>query len=126
MADEPDDEIENIEICNGLNINISTLNSRTIESMFIAGKRASELGHILLLDPDGAGANKLLADAALNLLKQKNFDIIRGNTSEIKTLVMGSGTTHWVDADKADLINNDNLAFMVKFVKDLSKSLSCH
>ena len=35
---------------------------------------------------------------------------------------MGSGITHWVDADKADLINNDNLAFMVEFVKDFAKS----
>ena len=43
MADEPDDEIEIIEICNRLNINIRTLNSPNIESMFITGKRASEM-----------------------------------------------------------------------------------
>lgn len=122
MADEPDDAVEITAICNGLNINIGTLNSRTIESMFKAGKRASELGHALLLDPVGAGASSLRTDTAINLIKQIKFDVIRGNASEIKTLVMGSGTTHGVDADKADSVNNDNLAFMIDFVKDFARS----
>lgn len=122
MADEPDDAVEITAICNGLNINIGTLNSRTIESMFKAGKRASELGHALLLDPVGAGASSLRTDTAINLIKQIKFDVIRGNASEIKTLVMGSGTTHGVDADKADSVNDDNLAFMIDFVKDFARS----
>ena len=54
MADDKD-EVEDItNICDGLNINIGTLNSRTIESMLIAGKnmhdaasRASELLEML-------------------------------------------------------------------------------
>ena len=36
--------------------------------------------------------------------------------------MLGSGTTHGVDADKADSVNGSNLAFMVKFVKDFSRS----
>ena len=125
MADEPEDAIEITAICNGLNINIGTLNSRTIESMFKAGKRASELGHALLLDPVGAGASRLRTDTALNLLKQIKFDVIRGNASEIKTLVLGSGTTHGVDADKADSVNENNLDFMVEFVKDFARVSNC-
>ncbi len=61
MADEPDDAEEITAICNGLNINIGTLNSRTIEAMFRAGRKAQELGHALLLDPVGAGASTLLS-----------------------------------------------------------------
>ena len=122
MADEPDDAVEITAICNGLNINIGTLNSRTIESMFKAGKRARELGHTLLLDPVGAGASKLRTETAVNLIKEIQFDIIRGNSSEIKTLVLGSGTTHGVDADKADAVSNENLSFMVDFVKGFAKT----
>ena len=122
MADEPDDAVEITAICNGLNINIGTLNSRTIESMFRAGEKAQELGHVLLLDPVGAGASKLRTDTAVNLMKKLKFDVIRGNVSEIKTLALGSGTTHGVDADKADAVNNENLSFMIKFVKDFAKS----
>ena len=104
MADEPDDAYEITAICNALNINIGTLNSRTITSMFRAGQRASELGHALLLDPVGAGASSLRTDTAVKLMKEIKFDVIRGNASEIKTLALGSGTTHGVDADKADAV----------------------
>ena len=122
MADEPDDAIEITAICNALNINIGTLNSRTIESMFKAGKKAQELGHTLLLDPVGAGASTLRTSTAINLMREIKFDVIRGNASEIKTLILGSGTTHGVDADKADSVNDENLGFMVKFVKDFAKT----
>ena len=122
MADEPADAVEITAICNGLNINIGTLNSRTIESMFKAGKRARELGHVLLLDPVGAGASSLRTGTAINLMKEIKFDVIRGNASEIKTLVLGSGTTHGVDADKADAVSDENLSFMIDFVKGFAKN----
>lgn len=122
MADEPDDATEITAICNGLNINIGTLNKRTIESMFKAGARAQELGHVILLDPVGAGASTLRTNTAINLMKELRFDVIRGNSSEIKTLAMGSGKTHGVDADKADSVNDENLEFMTNFVKEFSKS----
>ena len=50
MADDAA-EVEDITtICGGLNINIGTLNSRTIESMLKAGKKANALGHPVVLD----------------------------------------------------------------------------
>ena len=122
MADEPADAEEITAICTGLNINIGTLNARTIEAMFRAGRKAQDLGHTLLLDPVGAGASTLRTRTALNLIQALKFDVIRGNASEIKTLVLGSGTTHGVDADKADSVSEENLSFMVKFVKDFAQS----
>ena len=122
MADEPDDAYEITAICNALNINIGTLNSRTIEAMFKAGRRASELGHATLLDPVGAGASTLRTNTAVGLMKDIKFDVIRGNASEIKTLALGSGKTHGVDADKADAVSDSNLAFMAGFVKDFARS----
>ena len=65
MADELEDAVEITAICGGLNINIGTLNQRTIPTMFAAGKRAKELGHPIVLDPVGAGASKLRTDTAL-------------------------------------------------------------
>lgn len=122
MADEPDDAEEITCICNGLNINIGTLNSRTITAMFRAGHKAQELSHVLLLDPVGAGASALRTDTALNLMKEIHFDVIRGNSSEIKTLVMGSGKTHGVDASSVDAVNESNLDAMIEFVKGFAKS----
>ena len=104
MSDEPEDVADITSICGGLNINIGTLNRRSIEAMFIAGARAKELGHVVLLDPVGAGASALRTDTALALMEKVRPDVIRGNISEIKTLALGSGTTKGVDADAADTV----------------------
>lgn len=123
MADDPEDAVEITSICGGLNINIGTLNQRSIPTMFAAGKRANQLGHPVVLDPVGAGASKLRTDTALGLLEQVKFAVIRGNISEIKTLAQGSGTTKGVDADVADQVTEDNLDEAVLFARELARRL---
>lgn len=122
MSDEPQDVEDITSICGGLNINIGTLNMRTIEGMKKAGRKASELGHKLLLDPVGAGASALRTETAVKLMEELHFDVIRGNSSEIKTLVQGSGTTKGVDADVADAVTEETLEQAVTFVKAFAKS----
>lgn len=121
MSDEPDDVEDITSICGGLNINIGTLNKRSIEGMFLAGAKANELGHPVLLDPVGAGASALRTNTALTIMEKIKLDAIRGNISEIKTLAAGSGTTKGVDADAADAVTEENLDAMVEFVKKLAK-----
>ena len=121
MSDEPTDVEDITSICGGLNINIGTLNQRSIEGMFTAGRKANELGHILLLDPVGAGASALRTDTAVKLMDELRFDVIRGNISEIKTLALGSGTTKGVDADVADAVTEENLAEGVDFAKSFAR-----
>lgn len=125
MSDEPDDVEDITSICGGLNINIGTLNKSSIEGMFRAGKKANQLGHVVLLDPVGAGASALRTNTALKLIEDVKFDIIRGNISEIKTLVLGSGTTKGVDADAADAVTEENLSAMVSFVKQVAEKFDC-
>lgn len=117
MADDKDEAADITAICGGLNINIGTLNSGTIVSMFIAGKRANELNHPVVLDPVGAGASQLRTNTALRLLEEVKFTVIRGNISEVKTLASGSGTTKGVDADVADKVTEENLNDVIAFVK---------
>lgn len=125
MSDEPEDVEDITSICGGLNINIGTLNQRSIEGMFRAGKKANELGHILLLDPVGAGAGALRTGTAVKLMDELKFDAIRGNISEIKTLALGSGTTQGVDADVADAVTEENLEEAVTFAKDFARKAGC-
>lgn len=122
MADDRDEVADITSICGGLNINIGTLNSRTVESMLIAGKRANELYHPVVLDPVGAGASRLRTETALRLLREMRFSVIRGNISEIKTLASGSGTTKGVDADIADCVSDESLDEAVAFAKDFARS----
>lgn len=121
MADDIQ-EVEDItSICSGLNINIGTLNQQTIPSMFLAGKKANSLFHPVILDPVGAGASPLRTQTANRLVQEIQFSLIRGNISEIKTLALGCGTTKGVDADVADVINEENLESAIQFAKAFAK-----
>ncbi len=122
MADDLEEAEEITSICGGLNINIGTLNQRTIPAMLAAGKKANALGHPVILDPVGAGASALRTETALKLLREVRFAVIRGNISEIKALTQGSGTTKGVDADVADRVTEENLPQAVAFAKAFFKT----
>ena len=125
MSDEPEDVYDIAAICGGLNINIGTLNKRSIEAMYIAGRRANELGHIVVLDPVGAGASRLRTETAFDLMKEIKFDVIRGNVSEIKALAGHCGTTKGVDANLADAVTEENLDSMIAFAKIFAQKVNC-
>ena len=126
MADDPGEADEITTLCGGLNINIGTLNTRTVPAMLAAGKKANELGHPAVLDPVGAGASALRTDTALRLLEQIHFSVIRGNISEIKALALGRGSTlrvstQGVDADVGDAVTEDTLDETVCFAKGFAQ-----
>ncbi|MBQ3091359.1 MAG: hydroxyethylthiazole kinase, partial [Clostridia bacterium] len=121
MADEPAEAAEMTAICSGLDINIGTLNSRTIPAMLEAGKAAKALGHPVLLDPVGAGATKLRTDTAVRILEEVQPTVVRGNISEIKTLALGSSTTRGVDANDADKVTDENLDQVIAWAKALAE-----
>lgn len=123
MADGPEEAEEITAICSGLVINIGTLNQGTVAAMLLAGKKANELGHPVVLDPVGAGASTVRTETALKLLREVKFTVIRGNISEIKTLAQGFGTTKGVDADAADAVTEDTLASAVTFVSEFAEKM---
>jgi hydroxyethylthiazole kinase len=124
MADDILEVEEITSLCNALVINIGTLNERSIDSMIIAGKKANELKHPVILDPVGIGASRLRTDTALRLFKEVNFTVIRGNASEIKAIDNGIGNTKGVDADASDFITEDNLDATLTFAKRLSERMN--
>lgn len=121
MADEPEDAVEIIAICGGLNINIGTLNSQTIEAMYLTGKKAYELGHKIVLDPVGVGASSLRTKTALGLMENIKFDVIKGNISEIKVLASGNGSVLGVDASIEDKVTLANMDSSIRFLKRFAK-----
>lgn len=117
MSDEPEEVTDITAICDALDLNIGTLNRLTIEGMRRAGARARELGHVVLLDPVGAGASPLRTRTALELLELARPDVVRGNASEVRALALGTTSTHGVDAAAADAVSEQNLDAMVEFAK---------
>lgn len=121
MSDDLMDATEITLICNALNINIGTLNERTIKTMHETLKKANAANHTCVLDPVGAGASKLRTETTLELLKTGHFDCIKGNISEIKTIFNGTGNTSGVDASELDKVTDSNLDEAIKFAKELAK-----
>ncbi|OYT59987.1 hydroxyethylthiazole kinase [Euryarchaeota archaeon ex4484_178] len=97
MAHAPQELEDMVNIADALVINIGTLDSHWVESMRMAVKIANSLDKPVVLDPVGAGATKYRTQIALSLLENGNIKILRGNFSEIQSL-LGSGKTKGVDA----------------------------
>lgn len=121
MADEPEEAADITSICGGLNINIGTLNQRTVKSMLISAETANKMNIPVLLDPVGAGASKLRTQTAKRLVENVKFSVIRGNVSEIKEIAGYNGAVKGVDADEKDKVTEDSLDKIINTAKELSK-----
>lgn len=122
MADDILEVGDITSICSSLVINTGTLSERTMWSMLVAGNKANELGHPVVLDPVGAGASAFRNEAVARLLREVKFTVIRGNISEIKFLATGGGSTRGVDASAVDAVTAENLEGVIALAKSLSKT----
>lgn len=120
MADDMAEAADITALCSATYINIGTLNVRTVDSMLLAGKKAAELHHPVILDPVGAGASPFRSDTVRNFMDNVQFTVIKGNMSEIKTIAQGSGTARGVDAAPSDTVTEENLDDAVGFVRKLA------
>ncbi|WP_155999250.1 hydroxyethylthiazole kinase [Slackia sp. CM382] len=125
MTDEAEDVEDIVSICGALDLNIGTLNARTIESMRIAGSKATEAGTPIVLDPVGAGASRLRTATASGLLDDLGISVVRGNMSEVKALAGASTSTKGVDANPLDAVTEDTLAEAAAFACDFARRAGC-
>ncbi len=101
MSHARDELEEMLNIADSLVINIGTLDEHWIASMEKAVKVAKNLEKPVVLDPVGSGATKYRTETALKLLETGNINILRGNFSEIQSL-LGTGKTRGVDSFSYD------------------------
>lgn len=86
MAHAAEEVEEMSSAASALVLNIGTLDESQVEAMLLAGKRASESGIPVVLDPVGAGATKLRTRTAERLLSGLEISVICGNAGEVATL----------------------------------------
>lgn len=98
MAHAMEEMNEMVAISNALVINIGTLDAPWIKSMHEAAKAAKAKGIPVVLDPVGSGASKLRTETCREFLKQGYPTIVRGNGSEIQSLVSDLAQTKGVDS----------------------------
>lgn len=103
MADEVDEVQEMVSIANALLINIGTLNTRTLESMKLAGKKANELNIPVVLDPVGVGATKFRQQAVQEILDVVKIQLLRCNAGELAAIAGVSWESKGVDSGDGNM-----------------------
>jgi hydroxyethylthiazole kinase len=98
MAHAQNEVEEMVAFAGALVLNIGTLTDDWISSMIKAGKKASQLGTPIVLDPVGSGATLLRTNSARNIINQTKIKVIRGNASEILSLRDENSKTKGVDS----------------------------
>ena len=79
-------------------INIGTLSAPWVEAMVKGGQEAQRRGIPVVLDPVGSGATQFRTAAAQKLLRETRPTIVRGNASEIRSLLHSGPSTKGVDS----------------------------
>ena len=124
MADDIEEVSDMVSLASTLVINIGTLNSRSVESMLAAGKRANELKIPVILDPVGAGATPYRTQTAKRIINEVKLAVIRGNLSEIKILYGIEAKIKGVDACESDSADNNERAKAKKMAKVLANKFN--
>lgn len=124
MADDIKEVRDMVSLASSLVLNIGTLNSRTVESMLEAGKRANELNIPVILDPVGAGATRYRTETAERIMSEIKLAVIRGNLSEIKTLYGIKAQTKGVDTSESISTKADELTEIKEIARDFANKFS--
>ena len=98
MAHAIEEVEEMVRHARALVLNIGTLSAAWVEAMVKAGQAARQRGIPVVLDPVGSGATEYRTATARRLLEQVGPTIVRGNASEIRSLVRAGAGPKGVDS----------------------------
>ena len=130
MAEDVDEVEEIVNIANALVVNIGTLNHQQIESMKVSSAQANKTNTPITLDPVGVGVSKLRNETTIDLIKNYNPAVIRGNITEIKSIsqlfniIDETNTAKGVDACDDDAITQNNLKANGEIIRKTAEKLN--
>ena len=109
MAEHPDEVAEITAIAKGLALNLGNITDARMASMKISAGAAKDKGIPFVLDLVGLSCSRLRQKYAKELLKIAVPDIIKGNISELRTL-LGLPTTPGmgVEAGQKEMVTKEN------------------
>lgn len=110
MAEDPEEVEEIARICDAVVLNLGMPSSRKLEALLRSGKAANRAERPVIFDPVGVGTSRMRKEAAFDLLRNIKMTVIRGNASEIRTLVKGTRTSRGVDVDASLADDAETLA----------------
>ena len=86
MAQDEQEAAEITTFCQGTLLNTGVPDEGKIRACILAGKRANQLGHPVILDPVGAGGSSFRQQELKKLLEQVHPSIVRCNQEEAAVL----------------------------------------
>ena len=98
MAHAKEEVAEMTQMADALLINIGTLSSEWVDSMFIAGKVANDRRIPIILDVVGAGATSYRVNVSNRLLNELKISVLKGNAGEIGVLTGAGGEVRGVES----------------------------
>lgn len=98
MAHAVEEVVEMANLASALVLNIGTLEPLWVQSMKLAAKAANHKGVPIVFDPVGAGATSYRTEICKQILDEVKPTIIRGNASEIISLINSHSKTKGVDS----------------------------
>jgi len=98
MAHAIEEVEEMASLASALVINLGTLSAPWIEAMLLAGKAAGRRGIPVVLDPVGCGATQFRTATAQQMVREIRPAVIRGNASEIRSLLRAGPGAKGVDS----------------------------
>ena len=109
MAEHPDEVAEITAIAKGLALNLGNITDARMASMKISAGTAKDKGIPFVLDLVGLSCSRLRQKYAKELLQIAVPDIIKGNISELRTL-LGLPTTPGmgVEAEQKEMVTQEN------------------
>ena len=108
MAHAVEEVEEMTRLARALVINIGTLSAPWIDAMLLAGRTARERRIPVVLDPVGCGATDFRTTTARRLIEEIRPRVIRGNASEIRSLLRSGPGAKGVDSrHTADQVSDE-------------------
>ena len=98
MANDPAEVVDVVSQASVLVLNLGTPNTRMLESLLLAGRKANELGIPVIFDPVGAGFTQIRTRTAEQLLHSIRLTAVRGNLAEIQRMAGDSTAMRGIDS----------------------------
>jgi hydroxyethylthiazole kinase len=98
MGEAEEEAAELAALADAVSLNIGTLNSQSLNSMLIAGKKANELGLPVVLDPVGVAATAFRKNAVQKILAEVDVAVLRCNAGELAAIAGADWQAKGVDA----------------------------
>lgn len=99
MSEAPEEAVEFLQVAGALVINIGTLTKHSAKDMLEIAKIANEESTPIVFDPVAVGASQFRKAFCQQFLQEVDVTVIKGNASEILTLIDSQTTMKGTDSN---------------------------